>query len=100
MTEKKNEVRVRRVGTATLGIALILIGSIWLLDLLLPRFELMQAARFSPVILILLGLEFLSVGFAKEDRPVRYDIFSVFMCLFLVGTVLGLTALAVILQHC
>ena len=30
MTEKKNEVRVRRVGTATLGIALILTGSIWL----------------------------------------------------------------------
>lgn len=73
----------RRVGTLTLGIALILCGLALLAKILLPNLNVLLLLRFSPVVLILLGLEMLAAA-AKPGEKLRYDWLSLFVSFVLV----------------
>lgn len=84
--------RVRRVGSVTMGISLICTGIVSIICLINPSFDVMQVTRFSPIMLILLGIEFLGASFAKEQECVKYDFFSIFMCFMLICAVLTMTA--------
>lgn len=91
-TIEVREKRVRRVGSVTMGISLICTGIVSIVCLFNPSFDVMQVTRFSPVMLILLGIEFLGANFAKEQECVKYDFFSIFMCFMLICAVLTMTA--------
>ncbi|MGE4214192.1 MAG: hypothetical protein AB7E42_05380 [Anaerotignaceae bacterium] len=84
--------RIRRVGSVTMGISLICTGIVSIICLINPSFDVMQVTKFSPVMLILLGAEFLGASFAKEQECVKYDFFSIFMCFMLICAVLTMTA--------
>ena len=61
--------RVRRVGTFTMGLSLIASGSVALICLFDPGFDIVTVLRFSPLVLILLGTEvLLSSVIFRNDR--------------------------------
>lgn len=86
-----NNIRpVRRVGTVTMGITLIAVGVLLLVTLVSGDYSLLWLGRLSPVILVLIGIEIiLSFAFSRQ-RPIKYDFFSVFICLILIfGSIAG-----------
>lgn len=82
----------RRTGTLTLGLALILVGGCILGYCFVPGFDLLAAAKLSPLLLVLMGLEILIGSFLKGDEY-RVNFGSVLLCLILVGCSLCVAAL-------
>ena len=74
--------KVRRVGTVALGITLIFVGALLLAGLFLPALDVLRALQFSPLILIVLGIEVL-VYAARPDVTLKYDLLSIFLCFVL-----------------
>lgn len=57
MDEKTTPKKTRRVGTLAFALVLILAGVLLMLYQIVPAFNLLQIVKFSPVILIVLGIE-------------------------------------------
>ena len=72
MDEKTTPKKTRRVGTLAFALVLILAGVLLMLYQIMPTFNLLQIVKFSPVILIVLGIEML-VYSAKPDVLVKFD---------------------------
>ena len=82
--EKAKQKTVRRVGTMTLGVSLILIGVAILLYMMNPSFDIRIISYLAPLILISLGVEVLIRYFFSKDRTYKYDFASGLICIFLV----------------
>ena len=65
----------RRIGTATMGFTLVLVGILLIIFLFKP-FDIFQLMKFSPILLILLGVEMLWQYFSSHGQNLKYD-FSV-----------------------
>lgn len=72
MDEKTTPKKTRRVGTLAFALVLILAGVLLMLYQIVPAFNLLQIIKFSPVILVVLGIEML-VYSAKPDVLVKFD---------------------------
>ena len=72
MDEKTTPKKSRRVGTLEFALVLILAGELLMVYQLVPRFNLLQIVKFSPIILVVLGIEML-VYSAKPDVLVKFD---------------------------
>ena len=72
MDEKTTQKKTRRVGTLAFALVLILAGVLLMVYQLVPRFNLLQIVKFSPIILVVLGIEML-VYSAKPDVLVKFD---------------------------
>ena len=72
MDEQTTPKKVRRVGSVAFATVLILAGILLLVYQLAPSFNLLQILKFSPVILIVLGVEMLYYS-AKPDVKVTFD---------------------------
>lgn len=70
----------RRVGTVTMGFALILTGISILLAVFTSSINLLYVLKLSPIILILLGTELLIYYFRKPNENVKFDVFSTLFC--------------------
>lgn len=88
---------VRRVGTLTMGIALILTGCAIAVSLIWPSFDLSIVFRLCPLLLISLGCEVLVSSFAKGSVRLKYDLVSMFLCtvLIILSLCLSMVPLAV-----
>ncbi|MGI5893108.1 MAG: hypothetical protein ACOX6P_00785 [Candidatus Merdivicinus sp.] len=86
-------VKVRRVGTMTLGISLVATGALLLLNLFMKDFPLYQVAKLSPIILVLVGIEIVVATLFNKGEKLRYDFFSMFICFFLIFGSIGLSIL-------
>mgnify|MGYP000626992807 CR=1 FL=1 len=76
------------MGTLTFALVLILAGVLLMIYQLVPGFDLLWILRFSPAILIVLGIELLFYS-SKPDARVRFDWLSMLGCAFIlciVGT--------------
>jgi len=76
----------RRVGTVAFGLVLVVAGVLLIAHLFIP-FNLISVIKFSPAILVVLGIEVL-VYAAKPNVVLKYDFLSMFACaviLVLVG---------------
>lgn len=91
--------RIRRIGSVTMGVSLICTGIISMMCLINPDFDVMRITKFFPVMLVLLGVEFLSANFAREQEHIKYDFFSIFMCFMLICAVLTMTAGLMVIQY-
>lgn len=85
--------RTRRVGTFTMGLALILTGAALCAGLILPDFDLLTLAKFAPLVLVALGCEILWWSTHQSSVRIRYDLLSVFVCLVLLAASVGLSLL-------
>ena len=72
MDEKTTPKKTRRVGTLAFALVLILAGVLLMVYQLVPRFNLLQIVKFSPIILVVLGIEML-VYSAKPNVLVKFD---------------------------
>lgn len=72
MDEKTTPKKTRRVGTLAFALVLILAGVLLMVYQIMPGFNLLQIVKFSPVILIVLGVEML-VYSTKPDVLVKFD---------------------------
>lgn len=91
--------RVRRVGTLTMGVALILTGVAIGVSLIWPSFDLTLIFRLCPLILVVLGCEVLVSSFAKGDVKLKYDFLSMLVCFVLIVASLGVSLVPYALRY-
>ena len=72
MDEQITPKKVRRVGSVAFALVLILAGVLLMVYQLVPDFNLLKILKFSPVILIVLGVEMLYYS-ARPDVKVKFD---------------------------
>ena len=92
MEKSNSAAKSRRAGTFTLGLTLIVSGSLMAISMFFPQLDLRWALKSSPLILIMLGIETLLA--ARGGEKVRYDWVGMFLCFLLVCTALCLYAIA------
>lgn len=92
-------VQERRVGRVTLGISLVAAGVLLLIGLFNPSFSIFTAAKFAPVILILIGVEILANTFTAKGCRLRYDFLSMFVCFLLIFGSFGLAIIPAAYQN-
>ena len=92
----KQTIRIRRVGSVTFGIVLVITGVIFLLQQLFPNLSYEMIFRFWPVILIGLGIEVLlgsrqknvevlnEEGKIVEQSKVVYDVPAILLTIVLI----------------
>lgn len=72
MDEQTTPKKVRRVGNIAFALVLIAAGVLLMVYQLVPQFDLLKILKFSPVILIVLGVEMLYYS-ARPDVKVKFD---------------------------
>lgn len=88
---------VRRIGSITLGVALMACGVCLLLFYFWPGFDYLLAVKLAPVCLIGLGAEVLF--FSARPGKGRYDFLSILICLVLVGAAFCISLLPVVWDY-
>ena len=83
--------KVRRVGTVAFALLLIAGGALLLAQQFMPKANLLAVLKFSPVILIVLGIEVL-VYSTKPDVKLKFDWLGILGCAFIL-VVVGTAAL-------
>lgn len=90
--------RVRRVGTFTMGVTMILVGLLIVCSLFGWGIPLEWVFRFSPLILVALGVEVLVGAFSKGAK-LKYDFLSIVVCGLLTLAALAFSAVPFVLQY-
>lgn len=96
-TEPKPSVKVRRVGTFSLGLMLVAIGAIQLAQIFMPNVNVLSVVKYAPVVLIVLGIEVLIYA-ARPDVKIKYDGISIFLCIIIMLTAGASGAVAAVAQ--
>ena len=81
----RKDAPTRRVGSFTVGIALVAAGVVILIKLFYPAFDFSFACKFSPLILIGLGIELILSQFHLKQFHLKLDFFSIFLSLILIA---------------
>lgn len=89
--EASREAPVRRVGTFTFGLVLIISGAVMLVSMFVPSLNFTLAFQLSPLMLVSLGVETLLA--ARQGGRVRYDWVGMVLCCVIVCTALVLYAM-------
>ena len=89
--ESAPEAPVRRVGTFTFGLVLILGGVVMLASMFVPSLDFTLVFKLSPLMLVSLGVETLLA--ARRGGRVRYDWVGMVLCCVIVCTALVLYAM-------
>ena len=96
-TAPKPPVKVRRVGTFSLGLMLVAIGAIQLARIFMPNVNVLSVVKYAPVVLIVLGIEVLIYA-ARPDVKIKYDGISIFLCIIIMLTAGASGAVAAVAQ--
>ena len=91
-------VKIRRVGTFSLGLMLVAVGAILLASIFLPYIDVIGIMKFAPIVLIVLGIEVL-VYAARPDVKIKYDGVSIFLCIVIMLTAGCSGALAAVSKY-
>lgn len=93
----KQMITIRRVGSITFGVVLVVMGCLFLLHMFFPQFNYFMIYRFWPVVLILLGIEVLVGSRGKnyevlneegkiiEQSKMVYDFAAILMMALILG---------------
>ena len=94
---ERQTIRIRRVGSITFGVVLIIMGVLFLMQLIFPGLNYVMILKLWPVIFILLGIEVLlgcryktfevldTKGKIIEQQKMVYDVAAVFLTMVLTG---------------
>lgn len=96
-TAPKPPVKVRRVGTFSLGLMLVAIGAIQLARIFMPNVNVLSVVKYAPMVLIVLGIEVLIYA-ARPDVKIKYDGISIFLCIIIMLTAGASGAVAAVAQ--
>ncbi len=95
--EEIKEIKKHRVGTVTLGLTLMIFGTVYLLRLFFPALPLEPIVHLWPAALIILGAEILLAGVGKRDFVI--DKASVFLVFLEVFFLFGMAAAETVLRY-
>lgn len=90
---------VRRVGTLTMGFALIAAGIIALIAIFTPSFHILTILKLAPMLLIFLGIEVLAGYFFSRGARIKYDFLSGFVCFILICGAMGMSVVPIAWQY-
>lgn len=90
---------VRRVGTTTMGLVLVVAGIAITAGLFNPALDFSLLCKLSPLILVALGCEVLYAAFTAKQAKLKYDFLSMLVCAFLIFASLCGAAAAPLLQY-
>lgn len=82
--------RMRRVGSFTCGILLILFGGLFLLRLFVPMITYTFILHLWPLILIFLGVEVLLSNRKSENIVIKYDVAAIMLVFLLLFFSMGM----------
>ena len=89
----------RRVGTFTVGLMLVVFGTLFLLHTFYPAISFEFIFTCWPVILIVLGLEILStIVWPGEEKP-RYDGAAIFLVLVMACFAMGMALIQFVMEN-
>ena len=86
-------------GRITLGVSLVVMGLLMTASLFLPTMDLLQIAKFAPLILVLLGIEILTAAFRYKNQNVRVGFGLTLLCLVLIFASVGAAVLPQVWQE-
>ena len=75
--------KVRRVGTFTMGLCLVIAGIALVAGMFRPGWDMLNLFKLTPLVLVALGAELLVASAARGDTRLKYDFLSTVMCFFL-----------------
>lgn len=90
--------KVRRVGTFTTGIALVLFGVMLALAGFVQSFDITIVFKLWPFVVLSFGVEVLFFAFTNQEDKFRYDGASIFLLVFVVLASMGMAVVERILQ--
>lgn len=93
------EKKRRRVGTLTLGAAMIAVGIAIIMAVVTPNFDFSKLFLFAPVVLILLGIELIVSYFLFPKEEIRFDFLSSFICFLICGAAIVLSFVPVFTKY-
>lgn len=96
--EEKRVIKTRRVGSVTLGIVLIIWGSLFLLSMMFPALNYEMIFRLWPLMFISLGIEVL-VSSRRPDERMVYDGAAIFILVLLVVFAMGMAGIDWLFVH-
>lgn len=91
--------RVRRVGTFTMGAALIITGLSICVSLLVPAFDITLVVKLAPLVLVALGAEVLFWSAHQGGMKIKYDFLSMLVCFVLLCGSIGAAAVPVLWRY-
>ena len=74
---------VRRVGTLTMGLALVVVGAALCVGLFFPNVDFLLLFKLSPLVLVALGCEVIFAASTAKGMRLKYDFLSMFVCFLL-----------------
>lgn len=90
---------VRRVGTLTMGVALIIVGAAICAGLFAPQIDFLLLFRLSPLVLVALGCEIVFASFREKEMRLKYDFLSMVVCFFLIVGSLGAACVPTVMEY-
>ena len=90
---------VRRVGTTTMGLVLVVAGIAITAGMLNPDLDFSLLCKLSPLVLVALGVEVLIAACTARQAKLKYDVLSMFVCAFLIIAALCGAAAAPMLEY-
>ena len=96
--EEKRTTRTHRVGTVTFGLVLVVMGVLFLLEMIFPVLDYELIFRLWPLIFISLGIEVLLSSRRAEERRV-YDGAASFLLMLLVVIAMGMAGMDLAFTH-
>lgn len=76
--------RVRRVGTFTMGLCLVVAGLALTLGMFRPTTDFSLLLKLTPLVLVALGVEVLVASATAKEQKLKYDFLSMFVCFLLI----------------
>lgn len=91
--------RIRRVGSITLGISLLVFGSIYLLRLFTNAITYEFILHLWPLILIFLGLEILITNFTAKNEEFKYDGWAILILIVLISFAMCMASMEFAMEY-
>ena len=89
----------RRVGTLTAGIVLIMFGTLFLLNVVLPNINYSVIMSLWPLILIFLGIEIIASYVVNNEEKMKYDTGAIILIVILSFFSMGMASAQFIITH-
>lgn len=90
---------VRRVGTLTMGAALIAVGAAITFGMFAPGTDFTLLFKLSPLVLVALGCEVLWAAAGARHARLKYDFLSMIVCFLLILASLGAACVPAVLEY-
>ncbi|WP_026888710.1 hypothetical protein [Clostridium beijerinckii] len=92
-------IKVRKVGTLTSGLALIVFGIMFLLRVFITNLNVLLIVSMWPLILVSVGIEIIAACIINNQERMQYDFSAIILVIILVFFAMGMGGAEFIVTH-